>query len=69
MSKSGLVAAIAGGVIAGALGLAGPASAAATLKPTEMIAAPTGVDHLGWLDQIHHGASAPQVDTSVQHSR
>ena len=28
-----------------------------------------GVDHLGWLNDIQHQVSVPQVDTSVQHSR
>ena len=69
VSKTGLVALIAGGVIAGALGLAGPASATSSPKPTDLIVAPASVDHLGWIDQLHPRATAPHVDTSVRQSR
>jgi len=69
MSKLGLVAVIAGGLVAGGLGLAGPAAATEALRPTDLVVVPAGVDHLNWLDQVHHGATAPSVDTSVRHSR
>jgi hypothetical protein len=69
MSKSSLVVVIGAGLVAGGLGLAVPASASEQVKPTSMVAAPAGVDHISWLDQIHSGASAPRVDDTVQHSR
>jgi len=69
VSKTGLVALIAGGVIAGALGSAGPASASIASKPMDVIAVPASVDHLGWIDQLHPHATAPHVNNSVQHSR
>ena len=55
MKKFGLTTAIASGLAAAMLGLAGPAQA--------------GVDHLGWLNDIQQQVSVPQVDTGVQHSR
>jgi hypothetical protein len=69
MSHLGLVAVIAGAVVAGGLEFAAPASASEQVKPTSMAQAPTGVDRLVWLEQINHGASAPRVDNTVQHSR
>ena len=55
MKKFGFATIIASGLTAAFLGLAGPASA--------------GVDHLDWLKDIHHSATVPQVDNSVQQSR
>jgi hypothetical protein len=28
----------------------------------------TGVDHLGWINEIQPAVDVPQVDTSVRHS-
>jgi len=55
MKNFGFAAIIASGVTAAFLGLAAPASA--------------GVDHLGWLNDIHQHVAVPQVDTGVQQSR
>jgi len=55
MKKFGFATIIASGLTAAFLGLAGPASA--------------GVDHLDWLNDVHHSPTVPQVDTSVQQSR
>lgn len=55
MKKLGFTAVMVGGMATAVLGLAGPASA--------------GVDHHAWLDQVHHHATAPQVDTTVHQSR
>jgi hypothetical protein len=55
MKKFGFATIIASGLTAAFLGLAGPASA--------------GVDHLDWLNDVHHTPTVPQVDTSVQQSR
>ncbi len=55
MKKFGFATIIASGLTAAFLGLAAPASA--------------GVDHLGWLNDIHQHVSVPQVDTGVQQSR
>ncbi|MEZ0053505.1 hypothetical protein ABIA30_004534 [Mycobacterium sp. MAA66] len=69
MKNMGVAAMLAGGVVVSGMAFAAPAFASVQVKPTSMVVAPTGVDHLSWLDQIHHGASVPQVDTSVRHSR
>jgi hypothetical protein len=55
MKKLGFASIIASGLTAAVVGLAAPASA--------------GVDHLGWLNDIHQHANAPQVSSSVQQSR
>jgi len=55
MKKFGFATIIASGLTAAFVGLAAPASA--------------GVDHLGWLNDIHQNVSVPQVDSSVQQSR
>jgi hypothetical protein len=55
MKKFGFASIIASGLTAAFLGFAAPASA--------------GIDHLGWLNDIHQHASAPQVSSSVQQSR
>jgi hypothetical protein len=69
MAKLSLVAVIAGAVAAGGLGFSVPASASEQVKPTSMAQGPTGVDHLSWLEQIHHGATAPRADSTIQHVR
>lgn len=69
MNKLSLIGFIAGSVVVGAVGFAAPAIASEPVKPTSMVAVPAGVDHLNWLDQVHHGANAPRVDSSVQQSR
>lgn len=63
------VAAAVGGAVTSGLMFAAPALASEPVKPTSMVVAPTGVDHLSWLDQVQHGASAPRVDNTVRHSR
>ena len=55
MKKFGFATVIAGGFTAAMLGLAGPAQA--------------GVDHLGWLNDVHPQVSVPQVDSGVHQSR
>lgn len=69
MKKLSLIGFIAGSVVVGGLGFAAPAFASESVKPTSMVAVPAGVDHLNWLDQVHRGATAPRVDSSVQQSR
>ncbi|MUL45699.1 hypothetical protein FZI85_28110 [Mycobacterium sp. CBMA293] len=71
MRRFGYAAVIAGGLVAGAMGFAVPAVAATGPAPTGLQASvvPTGVDHLNWLDDVHRGAKAPQVDTQVHQSR
>ncbi|CDP87689.1 MULTISPECIES: hypothetical protein [Mycolicibacterium] len=71
MKKFGFSVIAAGGLGAAVvLGLAAPAQAAA---PAE-VAAPSsvtisaGVDHLGWLDQLHPKPMVPKVDNTVRHS-
>ncbi|WP_166907094.1 hypothetical protein [Mycobacterium sp. DL440] len=70
MKKFGFAAIAASGLSAAVLGVAAPALAA---EPTH-VAAPSsvtisaGVDHLGWLDQVHHKPTVPKVDTTVRHS-
>ena len=54
MKKLGIAGIITSGLVAAVVGLAAPASA--------------GVDHHGWLHDIQHHATAPQVDTSVHQS-
>ena len=58
------------GLGAATFGLATPAQAVPVPAPTGLsntnISA--GVDHLGWLDQIHPKVNVPRVDTSVRHS-
>jgi ABC-type glycerol-3-phosphate transport system substrate-binding protein len=71
MKKFGFATVAVSGLAAAILGLAGPAQAAdaadapASLASTIVIA-PTGVDHLDWLDDIQPKVNVPQVDTSVR---
>lgn len=69
MKNMGVAAILAGGAVAGGLVFAAPAFASDQIKPTSMVMAPDGVDHLSWLDQIQHGVYVPQVDNNVRHSR
>ena len=55
MKKLGFATVIASGLTAAVLGLAGPAQA--------------DVAHNQWVNSISQHATAPQVDTTVQHSR
>lgn len=57
----------ASGLGAAVLGLATPAQAAPPAVTTATTIS-TGVDHLGWLDQIHPKVNVPKVDTTVRHS-
>ena len=66
MKKFGFAVIAASGLSAAIVGLAAPAQAAPAPITSTTISA--GVDHLGWLDQIHQKANAPKVDTSVRHS-
>jgi len=55
MKKFGLSTVVAGGLLAAILGFAAPAGA--------------DLGHNTWINQIAPSATAPQVDTSVHHSR
>ena len=67
MKKFGFAAVAATGLAAAVVGLAAPAQANTTaLPPVTTIA--TGVDHLGWIDDIQPKVNVPQVDNSVRHS-
>lgn len=55
MKKFGIAAAVASGLTAAVIGLAGPAQA--------------DVGHHAWVDIVQQQASVPQVDTSVHQSR
>jgi hypothetical protein len=67
MKKFGFAAIAASGLAAAVLGLAGPAQASTTAQaPVSTIA--TGVDHLGWINDIQPKVNVPKVDTSVRHS-
>jgi hypothetical protein len=72
MKKFGFATVIASGLVAGVLGLAGPAQAASIAQvpasASTVAYLPTGVDHHAWLDQIAPKVNVPQVDTSVRHS-
>ena len=75
MKNIGFASVIAGGLAAAVLGLAAPAQAdTASAVPAANVAAvlqaaPTGIDHHGWLYDIQPRAHAPQVDTTVHQSR
>jgi hypothetical protein len=67
MKKFGLATVVAGGLAAAVLGFAAPAQAgpAPAAQPI-VVSAPTGVDHLDWLDDIQPKVNVPKVDTSVR---
>ncbi|MDH6195386.1 hypothetical protein M2272_002026 [Mycobacterium frederiksbergense] len=70
MKKFGFAVVAASGLSAAILGFAAPAQA---VGPTQVAAPSTvtissGVDHLGWLDQIQPKPNVPKVDTTVRHS-
>jgi hypothetical protein len=71
MKQFGYAAIVVGGLVAGAVGFAVPAMAAPAPAPSglQAVVAPTGVDHLDWLDDVHQGAKSPKVDTNVHQSR
>lgn len=68
MKKFGFAAAVASGLIAGVVGLAGPAQAS-TSDVATVAQFTTGIDHHGWLDQITPAVNVPQVDTTAHQSR
>lgn len=70
MKKFGFAAIAASGLGAAVLGLAAPAVAAepAQVASPSSVTISAGIDHLNWLDQIHHKATAPKVDNTVRHS-
>lgn len=61
MKKFGFATVIASGLIAGALGIAAPAAQAD-------LAAPAGIDHHVWIDQLGPHVTVPQVDLTVHQS-
>ena len=67
MKKFGFAAVAATGLAAAVVGLAAPAQANTTALPP-VITIATGVDHLGWIDDIQPKVNVPQVDNSVRHS-
>jgi hypothetical protein len=67
MKKFGFAAIAASGLAAAVLGLAGPAQASTT-APAPVSTIATGVDHLGWINDIQPKVNVPKVDTSVRHS-
>jgi hypothetical protein len=67
MKKFGFAAIATAGLATALLGLAGPAQAGATALPT-VTTISTGVDHLGWINDIQPDVKVPQVDNSVRHS-
>lgn len=67
MKKFGIAVIAASALGTGLLGLAGQAQAAVPAA-TSSTAISTGVDHLGWLDQIQPKVNVPSVDNSVRHS-
>jgi hypothetical protein len=74
MNKIGFAAVVTSGLAAAILGLAAPAQAvaagdASTVLVSASHIAPTGIDHLNWLDDIRPRVQVPKVDTSVQQSR
>ncbi|MUL83163.1 MULTISPECIES: hypothetical protein [unclassified Mycolicibacterium] len=70
MKKFGFAVIAASGLSAAILGLASPAQAAepAHVAAPSTITVSSGVDHLGWLDQLHPKPMVPKVDTTVRHS-
>ncbi len=70
MKKFGFAVIAASGLSAAVLGLAAPAQAAehVQIAAPGTVAISSGVDHLGWLDQVHHKPTVPKVDTTVRHS-
>jgi hypothetical protein len=60
MKKFGFAAVMASGLVVGVLGAAPAAQAA--------LAAPAGIDHHEWLDQIGPQVNVPHVDTTVHQS-
>jgi hypothetical protein len=67
MKKFGLATVVAGGLAAAVLGFAAPAQAGPAAAAQPIVAsAPTGVDHLDWLDDIQPKVNVPKVDTSVR---
>jgi hypothetical protein len=70
MKKFGFAVVAASGLSAAVLGLAAPALAAepAHVAAPISVAHSSGVDHLGWLDQIQPKPMVPKVDTTVRHS-
>jgi hypothetical protein len=71
MKKFGFAVIAASALGTGLLGLAGPAQAAVPVAAAPEVSATvvsTGVDHLGWLDQIQPKVNVPSVDNTVRHS-
>ncbi|WKG03366.1 hypothetical protein [Mycolicibacterium sp. HK-90] len=70
MKKFGFAVIAASGLGAAVLGLAAPAVAAepAPIAVPSAVTISSGVDHLGWLDQIHPKPQVPKVDNTVRHS-
>jgi hypothetical protein len=67
MKKFGFAAIAASGLTAAVLGLAAPAQAAVAPAPAATTIA-TGVDHLGWINDITPDVNVPRVDTTPSHS-
>jgi hypothetical protein len=68
MKKFGFATVIAGGLIAGVLGVTAPAAQAEVVADS-VSTLTNGVDHHVWLDQIGPKVNVPQVNTSVHQSR
>jgi hypothetical protein len=67
MKKFGLATVVASGLAAAVLGFAAPAQAGSVPAAQPIVAsAPTGVDHLDWLDDIQPKVNVPKVDTDVR---
>ena len=73
MKKFGLATIVTSGLAAALLGLAAPAQAVVPGGGARVLdsvyGAKTGVDHLGWLDDIQPKVRVPMVDTTVKQSR
>jgi hypothetical protein len=67
MKKFGFAVIAASALGTGLLGLAGQAQAAIPAAASSTVIS-TGVDHLGWLDQIQPKVNVPSVDNTVRHS-
>jgi hypothetical protein len=69
MKKFGFATIAASGLAAAFFGFAAPAQAATDLAPVPAgTTISTGVDHLGWLNDISPDVKVPSVDNSVRHS-